>query len=330
MVFKSDQGTMNAIDLSIVIVNWNTRQLLLDCVASIYQTVHRPSFEIFVVDNGSTDGSVEAVSRAHSAVRIIANTTNLGFARANNLALMKMSGRYAVLLNSDTILKESALDAMFDFMEGHPGAGMCGPQLLNVDDSRQNSVGHFPTLVTEFMSKKIIRMLFPEAYRRVYTSRNTAFEGPAEVDYIVGACMMARKEAMDEAGMLDDDYFFLYEEVDWCFRMKKSGWQVYHLPDAAVYHLVGQSMKEINLRARVESWRSRYLFFKKNYHLSPLAWYGLLLLGFFQNAYQFAVYSLLNMATLFSLKRLRRRWFMFVYLLVWHVRGCPVSMGIPR
>ncbi|HSB34841.1 MAG TPA: glycosyltransferase family 2 protein, partial [Nitrospirota bacterium] len=248
---------MDTVDLSIIIVNWNTKQLLLDCVASIYQTVRRSSFEIFVVDNGSTDGSVEAVSRAHPAVKIIANRANLGFARANNLALMKMSGRYAVLLNSDTVLRERALDEMFDFMESHPRAGMCGPQLLNVDDSRQNSVGCFPTLVTEFVSKKIIRMLFPEAYRRVYARGNSAFDGPAEVDYVVGACMMARKEAMDEAGLLDDDYFFLYEEVDWCFRMKKSGWQIYHLPDAKVYHLVGQSMKEINLKARTESWRSR-------------------------------------------------------------------------
>src|SRR5512147_1338641 len=100
---------MNAVDLSIVIVNWNTKQLLLDCLSSIYRTVRRPSFEIFVVDNGSSDGSVEAVSRAHPAVRVIANAANLGFAQANNLALRKMAGRYAVLLNSDAVLKERAL-----------------------------------------------------------------------------------------------------------------------------------------------------------------------------------------------------------------------------
>jgi GT2 family glycosyltransferase len=322
--------TTNDIDLSIIIVNWNTRQLLLNCLASIYNTVRHVAFEIFVVDNGSTDGSVEAVSSAHPAVNIIVNSSNLGFARANNRALKRMQGRYAVLLNSDTLLKEASLEHMFDFMEQHPRAGMCGPQLLNEDGTKQNSVGNFPTLLTEFVSKRLIRILFPERYRQAFKFKPVELNNPAEVDFIVGACMMARKAAMDEAGMLDEDYFFLYEEVDWCFRMKKAGWPVYHLPDVEIYHLGGKSMKDINLRARVESWRSRYLFFKRNLKLSLVAWYGLLLLGFAQNAYQFLVYTLLNLVTLFSLQRLRRRWLMFAYLLVWHVRGRPVSMGIPR
>jgi hypothetical protein len=292
--------------------------------------MHRSSFELFVVDNNSTDGSVEAVAQAYPAVHLIANTANLGFARANNVALRNISGRHAVLLNSDTILKESALDKMYDFMEHHPQAGMCGPQLLNEDGSQQNSVGDFPTLLTEFMSKGLIRILFPEKYRQAFKFKNAEFTGPAEVDFIVGACMVVRKAAMDKIGVLDEDYFFLYEEVDWCFRMKKAGWLIYHLPDAEIYHLGGQSMKEINLHARIESWRSRYLFFKKSMDLSYVAWYGLLMLGFGQNLYQFLIYSLLNIATLFSLKRLRKRWFMFFYLLVWHMRGRPVSMGIPR
>jgi GT2 family glycosyltransferase len=318
------------IDLSIIIVNWNTKQLLLNCIASIYRTVHRPSFEIIVVDNNSTDGSVEAVAKAYPEVNVIANAANLGFARANNAALRRMSGRYGVLLNSDTILKESALDKMYDFMEHHPRAGMCGPQLLNEDGTKQNSIGNFPTLLMEFVSKRLIRILFPERYRQAFKFKNAEFKDPVVVDFIVGACMVARKAAMDEAGMLDEDYFFLYEEVDWCFRMKKAGWPVYHLPDVEIYHLGGKSMKDINLRARTESWRSRYLFFKKNLKLSPVAWYGLLLLGFAQNAYQFLLYTMLNLVTLFSLKRLRRRWRMFAYLLVWHARGRPVSQGIPR
>lgn len=322
--------TTNSINLSIIIVNWNTKQLSLNCIASIYRKVHRSTFEIIMVDNGSTDGSVEAVSQTYPAVKVIANAANLGFARANNVALKNISGLYAVLLNSDTILKESALDKMYDFMEHHPQTGMCGPQLLNKDGSKQKSVGDFPTLLTEFMSKRLIRILFPEKYVQAFKFKNAEFNDPAEVDFIVGACMVVRKAAMDAIGMLDEDYFFLYEEVDWCFRMKKAGWLIYHLPDVEIYHLGGQSMKEMNLRARTESWWSRYLFFKKNLKLSLVAWYGLLLLGFGQNLYQFLVYTLLNLVTLFSLKRLRKRWFMFSYLLVWHVRGRPVSMGIHR
>ncbi len=319
-----------SIDLSIIIINWNTRQLLLDCLASVYRTVRRASFEIFVVDNGSTDGSAAAVSHSFPAVRIIVNSSNLGFARANNIALRRMSGKYAVLLNSDTIIKDAAIDKMHDFMEQHPDAGMCGPQLLNRDGSKQNSVGDFPELLAEFVNKSLLRILFPATYQKAFKTKHAALNVSASVDFIVGACMVVRKTAIDSVGLLDEDYFFLYEETDWCFRMHQAGWQVYHHPDAEIYHLGGQSMKEINLRARVEAWRSRYLFFKKNNRLSPVGWSGLLLLGLLQNLYQFFLYGLMNLITFFSLRRLRRRWRMFAYLLLWHIRGRPVSMGIPR
>jgi GT2 family glycosyltransferase len=322
--------TAREIDLSIIIVNWNTRQLLLDCIASIYKTVRRSSFEVIVVDNASMDGSVEAVSSAYPDVRVLKNSSNLGFARANNMAMKLMQGRYALLLNSDTYLKESSIGNMLDFMERHPEAGMCGPQLLNADDTKQNSVGDFPVLLTEFLSKRIIRVLFPKIYFRAFRTRLTVFREPTKVDVIIGACMMVRKKAIESVGLLDEDYFLFYEEIDWCYRMHRGGWQVYHLPDAHVYHLAGQSRKEINLRARAESWRSRYFFYKINLHMEPSAWNGLLLLGIVQTAYNFIIYTLLNVLTLFSVDRLRRRWQMFAYLLVWHIKGRPVSMGIPR
>ncbi len=322
--------TKNEIDLSIIIVNWNTKQLLLDCLASVYCTVHQVTFEIIVVDNASTDGSAEAVSREYPNVTLIVNPSNLGFAGANNRALKRMRGKYAVLLNSDTLLKESALENMVDFMERHPEAGLCGPQLLNSDETKQVSAGNFPVLLTEFMSKILVQYLFPKKYRAAFSTRHSAFDGPTQVDVVVGACMMVRRTAIEAVGMLDDEYFFLYEETDWCYRMHRAGWSVYHLPDVRIYHFGGQSRKEINLRSRAESWRSRYLFYKKNLHLSLLSWLGLLMLGIVQTAYQLLVYSILNVITLFSFKRLRRRWHMFAYLLVWHVRGRPVSMGIPR
>lgn len=318
------------IDLSIIIVNWNTRQLLLNCLSSIYDTVRKAAFEIIVVDNGSTDGSVEAISKMFPLIKVIANPSNHGFARANNVAMKQMKGKYAVLLNSDTILKENALDDMLRFMEQHTTAGICGPQLLNKDGSKQNSVGVFPSLLTEFVSKGLIHVLSPSMYERHFQSKKATLTEPTVVDFIIGACMMVRKAAMDKVGMFDEDYFFLYEEVDWCYRMRKAGWLVYHLPDVEIYHLGGQSMKEINLRARAETWRSRYLFFEKSLKLSIHARYGLLFMGILQNVYQFMVYTLLNLLTLFAFRRMRRRWLMFAYLMVWHVRGRPVDMGIPR
>jgi GT2 family glycosyltransferase len=319
-----------ALDLSIIIVNWNTKQLLLDCIASIYGTVKRSSFEIIVVDNASSDDSVKSVSRAYPDVRTIVNTKNLGFSKANNLALKQMQGRYAVILNSDTILKDSVFDDMMLFMENNPDVGICGPQLLNSDDSVQRSIGDFPVLLTEFMSKRLVRLLFPKTYNRAFHTRKTVFQKKSKVDVILGACMMVRKRAIESTGVMDEEYFFFYEETDWCYRMHNNGWRIYYLPEVKIYHLGGQSRKEINLRARAESWRSRYLFYKKNLHLSSWSWYGLILLGFLQTTYQFLVYTVLNMTTFYSVKRLRRRWNMFAYLLVWHLKGRPISMGIPR
>ena len=318
------------LDLSIIIVNWNTKQLLLDCIASIYATIKRSSFEVIVVDNASTDGSVEAVSHAYAAVRVLKNSLNLGYSGANNMAMKQMRGRYAVILNSDTFLKESSMDDMVDFMDHNPDAGMCGPQLLNADDTKQNSVGDSPVLLSEFISKRLIRVLFPKIYHKALRSRLAVIEKPAQVEVVMGACMMVRKKAIESVGIMDEDYFLFYEEIDWCYRMRHGGWKVYYFPEAKIYHIGGQSRKDINLPSRVESWRSRYLFYKKNMHLSALAWHGLLLLGFMQTAYQFLIYTLLNVVTFFSFKRIRRRWQMFAYLLVWHMRGRPISMGIPR
>lgn len=317
-------------DLSIIITNWNTRQLLLDCIASVYATVRSTRFEIFVVDNGSTDHSVEAVAKSYPDVRIIANKANLGFAKANNLAIRRMGGRYAVFLNSDTVLKEGALEAMLRFMEAHPQAGICGPQLLFGDGMKQTSFGVFPSLLEEFGGKTIERFFFPRSYRDRKERKRAVFSGPAVVDFVVGACMMARKEAIERAGMLDEDYFFNFEEVDWCLRMKNAGWQVWHLPDVEIFHLQNRSFSAINLRARAESWRSRYIFFKKSLKLSALGAKGLVALGFLLNAYRFLGYTVLNALTLFALRRLRARWLMFGYLLLWHLRGRPESMGLPR
>jgi GT2 family glycosyltransferase len=314
------------VDLSVIVINWNTRQLLLDCLRSVYGSIRSSTFEVFVVDNGSTDGSVEAVSIAYPSATIIANGRNEGFAKANNIAIRQMRGSYAVLLNSDTLMKDGAIDGLRAFMDSHPEAGMCGPQLLYGDASSQMSTGTFPDILGELTCRTFARLV-TGSKRRYLPAPHT---GPSAVDFIIGACMFVRRSAIDAVGMLDEEYFFFYEEIDWCFRMNKTGWKVYHIPDIEIFHFGGQSTRTINLRARAESWRSRYLFFLKSRNLSKTAMFGVYALGFAQTTYHFLGQCVLNLSTLFLLKRLRRRWKMFGYVLLWHLRGFPTSMCLPR
>lgn len=310
--------------LAFIIVNWNTRELLLGCLKSIGSTVKKNPFEIWLVDNGSTDGSVEAVRKLFPAVNIIENGANLGFAKANNLALSKMAGKYAVLLNTDAVLDENAIDAIMEFMEKNPDVAVCGGQLLNADGSRQNSIANFPSLLTELTNKSLLRLIAPGKY----PGKERHFQAPVEVESVIGACMAVRKKAIDETGLLDEDYFFFLEETDWCLRFRKKGWKVFHHPGARIWHLQGQSAGKTLIRTRIEYWKSRYIYFKK--HARPVEKFMLragllirLLIGFSLN-------FLYNLLTFFSLKKGRKKQMLYGALLAWHVLGCPGSWGFLR
>lgn len=191
-------------DISLVIVNWNTKVLLLDCLAAIYNTVKNVSMEIWVVDNASSDGSVEAVKQFYPDVKIIQNSKNLGFAAANNKAFKRMRGRYAVLLNTDAILLKRAVKTLYNFMEKTPEAGMSCGQLLNPDGSKQNSIANFPGLFSLLLNETLLRILFPKRY----PSKRKEYKNPIEVESCIGACLMVRKKTMDHVGFLDESYFF--------------------------------------------------------------------------------------------------------------------------
>ncbi|HWR73339.1 MAG TPA: glycosyltransferase family 2 protein [Nitrospirota bacterium] len=317
-------------DLSFIIINWNTRQMLLDCIASIEQHASNLRHEIIVIDNASTDKSVEAVCHSYPRVEVIQNSHNLGFAKANNLGIKRMKGTYAVLLNSDTLVMAGAVEKLLAFMNTTPRAGICGPQLLNADGSYQKSYDRFPTLVSEFTSKSFLRSFFPGVYRKQFLTEPAPSVDPSPVDFIIGACMVVRKEAIEAAGMLDEDYFFFYEEIDWCYRMKRAGWEVYHVPDARIVHFGGGSTRGLNLRARAESWRSRYLFFQKSLMLGRTEKLLLYAAGFIQVLVRALGYLTVNLLTIFSLPRLRTRLRIFGYLVLWHLRGFPESMCLPR
>jgi len=309
-------------DLSIIIVNWNTKNLLLQCLESVYQTIKRIEMEVFVVDNGSIDGSVVAAKERFPEVKFIQNEINLGFAMANNQALRLAKGRYLLLLNPDTQVKKGAIERLISFMDAHSEAGGAGAQLLNSDGSRQNSIANFPSLATELLNKSLLRWLFP----KVFPGKERNYPEPIEVDSVIGACMIIGRDAIEQVGLLDEDYFLFLEETDWCYRMKRAGWKIYHVPQAEIYHFQGKGVEIEKKKARVEYYRSRYHFFKKN--RGELQWFILLTGSVIKLIIETVFMGMASFFTLFMIKKWRKRLSQYAYLLWWHLRFCPKGMGL--
>jgi len=312
------------IDLSIIIVNWNTKDLLIPCLTSIPRMMQGFKMEIFVIDNDSRDGSVSEVKKTFPFVYLIENEKNLGFAKAANQGLKKASGEYALLLNPDTRLKGETIERLISFMDQHLEAGLVGAQLLNADGSKQNSIANFPSLATELLNKSLLRWLFPKSF----PGKEEDYSEPIEVESVIGACMMVRREAMDQVGLLDEHYFLFLEETDWCYRMKKAGWKVYHVPQAEVYHFQGKSAEREKERARVEYFRSRYHFFRKN--RGNLQWFILFIGLLIRLGFEFIAMIVASMITLFMIKGWRKKLSIYAYLLWWHLRFCPEGMGLEQ
>jgi len=309
-------------DLSVIIVNWNTRDLLCQCLDSLTQKVEGIEMEILVVDNGSTDGSVTAVRGNFPGVRLIENPGNMGFAKANNHALSISKGRYLLLLNPDTQVKDEAIERMLSFMNAHAKAGLVGAQLLNADGTKQNSIANFPSLATELLNKNLLRWLFPEKF----PGKERDYPGPIEVDSVIGACMLVRREVLEQVGLLDEVYFLFLEETDWCYRMKKAGWKIYHIPQAEILHFQGKSAEAEKGKARIEYYRSRYHYFRKNRGSfeSSVLLIGLII----KLSVELVFATIACVVTLFMATRWRTKLSTYLDLMWWHLRLCPQEMGL--
>lgn len=311
------------IDLSIVIVTWNARKVLIPAIESIYREVRGISCEVIVSDNDSNDGSADAVEKAFPEARVLRNARNLGFAGGNNVGLKEVRGRYAVLLNSDTITHAGAFESMVAYMDAHPEVGACGPQLLNPDGSKQNCIHNFPSLVTELLNISLLRILFPEKY----PSKRQNYAAPVEVDAVLGACLLLRREVLEKVGPMDAGYFFFLEETDWCARIKEAGWKVMHFPDAKITHLFGESTKKkLPAETRIEYLRSLYRFFRKNRGRAQEA--VVIAIRLVKLAINTLLFAALTVVTLGLSHRPRRKAAESARMLLWHVRGCPADWGL--
>ena len=256
-------------DVSIVIVNLNSRKLLEDCLQSIYAQTRGAAFEVIVVDNHSSDGSVEMVKSAFPQARLIENAANNRYAIANNQGLAVAQGRYIFYLNGDTMLTGNTVKEFAEFLDAHPDAGGVGGHLMYPDGRHQEACFRFPSPLNVFYLLCLARFYWQTTLAANYIFPADA-AAPQRVDFIVGACFMARRDALNQLRGMDESYYFYGEDSDLCYRIWRAGWPIYYLPDSApVIHYGGVSstinLFDNNQRAKnLRGWKSRFLFIKKH------------------------------------------------------------------
>ena len=308
-----DDNQFKNINISVIVVNWNTKYLLKKCLDSVYRTIDNLVIEVIVVDNASTDGSLAMLENDFPLAIKINNRENKGFGAANNQALAVMKGKHALLLNTDAILQPQAVNKLWDFCEANDKAAIVCGQLLNADGTKQNSIASFPSLLTLAANTSLLEYLFPQ----YYPSKRYEYSTPIEVDSAIGACMMIRKKALDEAGFFDERYFFFFEETDLAYALRQAGWKVYQVPDALVYHLQGQSVGH-NISSRIEFYRSRYQFLRK-WH-SPKYFYPAASIIFLRLLVNCLFNCVVNVLTFGLVKKLRQKLIVYSQLIFWHLK----------
>jgi hypothetical protein len=250
--------------VSIVVVSWNTRELLLAALASVLP-LGAVRGEVIVVDNASGDGSAEAVEARFPEVRVIRNERNLGFAGGVNVGLRAAREPYVLLLNSDTLVRGDAIARLLEYAEDHPRAGVIGPRVLNEDGSLQESRFRFPSLLNLLLSASYLYQLFPES-SWLNRERLTGLDPgrAAAVDAVSGCCFMMRRDLIEAIGLLDEAYFMYAEETDFCWRAWRAGYEVHYAPVGEIVHLGGGSSRLARRRNFLEFRRSILRFFAKN------------------------------------------------------------------
>ena len=246
------------VDMSIVLVCWNNKAYLDPCLKSLYESGLKSSFDVVVVDNGSTDGSQQMLTEKYPDVMLIQNEGNVGLGKASNQGIEATSGRYVLLLNNDTLVNGPALDVLVEYLDSHPEAGATAGKLLNPDNSFQSGFASFSTLLEEFLIVTHIGELLWTGYPSHGDSNEVKDTG-----WMSSACLLVRRTALDQIGLLDESYFIYGDEADLQYRLKKAGWKVVFLPNSSIIHFGGRSMDRWKRRKMV--YRGKMMFYKKNY-----------------------------------------------------------------
>lgn len=306
-----------------VVVSWNVRDYLRRCLQSLRVAAVETPLEVWVVDNGSSDGSALMVQQEFPEVHLLANGDNRGFAAANNQAMRVSAGTYVLLLNPDAELGVDALAALCRYLDDHPQVAVVGPQLRYADGSVQPSRRRAPRLATGFVESTQVQQRWPRSWltnRYYITDRSEKEEQP--VDWLVGACLLVRRAAIDAVGLLDDGFRLYSEELEWCLRFRRAGWGIVYLPTAQVLHHEGQSSGQDVFHRHLHHHQSKYRLYTLLFGRPAAAvlrlWVALLYLE--QFAEELAKLALVRRNRMLRRQRLR----VVARMLVWHVTGWPV------
>ncbi len=249
-----------SIDVSIIIVSYNVKMYLLECLASIKANCRNLSYEIIVVDNNSTDGSADAIERLHPDIVLIRNMTNDGFAIANNRGYERSMGEFILLLNPDTLLQRRSIDGVLEFMREEPSAGIATCRVVDEDGAPQKVSQAFPTIARNIAGVFFVDRLSREKQRRFYYGAK-----PIRVDYVSGAFMFIRRSALGPGPLLNPDYFMYAEEKDLALRLRRAGWHTYFIPDGEIIHFGGRSTALMPARMFLELQKSQAKFYMNHY-----------------------------------------------------------------
>ena len=271
-----------------MIVNWNTREALSDCLKSVYEQTSSIEYEVIVIDNASSDGSAEMVKAMFPNVNLIENLENRGFAAANNQGIAITKGCYVLLLNSDTKIIDNAIAKVIEFADGRTDGGVIGCRVLNLDKTLQQTCFMFPTVLNMFLSSTYLYKIFPKSKffgreRMTWWDRKDT----RQVDVVTGCFMLVRCEVIEQIGLLDEQFFVYGEETDFCFRAKKTGWKILFTPVAEIIHLGGASSRQITAEMTLQLRGSILLFMKKhrNHMIYTVACFLVAMFFFFRIPY---------------------------------------------
>jgi GT2 family glycosyltransferase len=254
--------------LCISVISYNGLSFLKECLDSLLSYPPDKEYEILVVDNASSDGSPEFIKNSYPQIKLIINNVNIGFAAANNQAIKSSKSEYVLLINSDCQVYKDSLNKLIEFMDSVRNAGVIGPKIINSDGSIQFSCRKFPSILNAGFHSILTNIAPNNPFSRKYKLVDINRDNPFEVDWVSGSCMLIRRDALDDAGFMDEHYFMYVEDVDLCYQMWKKNWKVFYFPHSEILHHIGGSTSDKKLKASFRMQKSIFYFFWKNYKKS--------------------------------------------------------------